>query len=247
MPGSRRRARSRLAPALAALVLALVPTAVPAAATAAAKPKAPAGYDHHRCGNTSGRVLLTLDDWSYGDDDRAVTVGRSLQRKGIRAAFFLVNSYASRYPKVAAALHAQGHWVGNHTWSHPHLRQLSEREARAEIRGGVDSTLLRPPYGDFGDRETRLAEELGYRICTWTVDTRDWEGPDGTFPGTAALRATVRDAPAADKRSGVVLGHLFSHFPEALPGIIDDLRDQGYRLCRNTGPTTRVIPYPLNC
>ncbi|MGK5733551.1 polysaccharide deacetylase family protein [Streptomyces sp. URMC 124] len=240
------RARPAAAVALASLTLVLCGPPTPAApATAHGHRGAP--YDHQRCGNASDRVLLTLDDWSYGHAERAVETGAYLKGKGIRAAFFLINQYASQEPRVAETLRRQGHWVGNHTYSHPHLTRLPEAEARREIRDGIKSSLFRPPFGDFGPRETRIAASLGSRVCTWTVDTLDWEDSDGRFPDAATLRARVRDAPAADKRGGVVLGHLFSNFPDALPGIVGDLRAQGYALCRNTGPTTSVIRDPLPC
>ncbi|MEU1814694.1 polysaccharide deacetylase family protein [Streptomyces roseifaciens] len=248
------RVRPPLGAALAALTLVLCglpASAEPASAEPASAEPASAGpagaYDHQRCGNTSGRVLLTLDDWPYDHVERAVETGAYLEERGIRAAFFLINEYASQQPQVARTLRRQGHWVGNHTYSHPHLTTLPEAEARKEIRDGVRSTLLRPPFGDYGPRETRIAASLGYRVCTWTVDTLDWENSGGRFPDVATLRARVRDAPAGDKRGGVVLGHLFTNFPDALPGIVDDLRAQGYALCRNTGPTGPVIRDPLRC
>ncbi|WKK23389.1 polysaccharide deacetylase family protein [Streptomyces olivoreticuli] len=241
MSGYRKSRRIALVTALTTLALTLAP------ATVNAGPHRAAPYDHQRCGNTSGRVLLTFDDWSYDDPDLTVEVGDYLRSRGIRAVFFLINEFASQYPGITETLRAQGHWVGNHTYSHRRLPDLPEADARAEIRDGLDSTLLRPPFGDYGDRETRIASELGYRMCTWTVDTLDWDGSGGSFPDAATVRARVREAPAADKRGGVVLGHLFTHFPEALPGIIDDLRDDGYGLCRNSGSTSRNIPMPLNC
>ncbi|MFI1800324.1 polysaccharide deacetylase family protein [Streptomyces sp. NPDC020379] len=240
---SRHRTSKRVAliAALAALALALTP------ATGTAGPHRAAPYDHQRCGNTSGRVLLSFDDWAYDDPDLAVEVGDYLAGRGIRAAFFLINEFASQNPRIVDTLRDQGHWVGNHTYSHRNLPDLSEADARAEIRDGLDSTLLRPPFGNYGDRESRIASELGYRVCTWTVDTLDWDNSAGGFPGADTLRARVRQAPAADKRGGVILGHLFTHFPDAVPGIIDDLRDEGYQLCRDTGPTSRNIPVPLDC
>ncbi|MCC3772071.1 polysaccharide deacetylase family protein, partial [Streptomyces sp. UNOC14_S4] len=209
-------------------------------------PRQAASYDIQRCGNTSNRVLLTFDDWSYDNSKRAVQVGEYLQGKGIRAAFFLINEYASQYPGTVETLRRQGHYVGNHTWSHPHLPQLSDQEVRTEITKGVASTLLRPPYGDFGERETRIAAELGYRMCTWTIDTLDWDGPGGSRTASQ-IRAAVTDASAADKRGGVVLGHLFTRYPDVLPDIIGDLRGQGYAFCRDTGATTRNIPAVLKC
>ncbi|MGW1071935.1 polysaccharide deacetylase family protein [Streptomyces sp. NPDC002537] len=242
MTGNQKSVRFSWAAALAALALALAP-----ATATATGPRQAAAYDQQRCGNTSGRVLLTFDDWNYDDPNHIVEAGKYLQGRGIRAAFFLINEYASRSPSVVETLRKQGHYVGNHTWSHPHLTQLSEQDARTEIRNGVPSTLLRPPYGDFGPRETRLAADLGYRICTWTIDTLDWDGPGGSSRSVPQIRAAVRDAPAADKRGGVILGHLFTRFPEAVPGIIGDLRDEGYAFCRNTGATSRNVPVPLKC
>ncbi|MFC5722948.1 polysaccharide deacetylase family protein [Streptomyces gamaensis] len=243
-PAHRRSRAGALTAAVAALTALLAPA--PATAAPTTDERAP-GYDQARCGNRSGRVLLSLDDWSYDDPERAVRVGEYLRGKGIRAAFFLIGQYAAQQPRIAEDLRKQGHWVGNHSYSHPHLPRLSESRARQEIHDGVHSSLLRPPYGDFGPREERLAAGLGQRICTWTVDTLDWQTSGGVFRSPEALRASVREAPASAKTGGVILGHLFTRFPDALPGIVADLRDQGYRFCRNTGPTTPAIADPLPC
>ncbi|HKX16161.1 MAG TPA: hypothetical protein VJN19_13275 [Propionibacteriaceae bacterium] len=57
-----------------------------------------ATYYRSRCGNTSGRVLLTFDDWAYGDPYRATRVGAYLKSRNIRAAFFLINQEAVNIP-----------------------------------------------------------------------------------------------------------------------------------------------------
>ncbi|MEV5505384.1 polysaccharide deacetylase family protein [Streptomyces orinoci] len=216
----------------------------PAPAPAA---EAEGGWDRERCGNTSGRVLLSFDDWPYGDPERAVRIGAQLQSQGIRAAFFLINQYASEYPQIVTTLRRQGHWVGNHTWSHRQLTKLTDQEVQDEIRNGVAGNLLRPPYGDAGPRETEIAANLGFKVCNWTIDTLDWQTVQGSLRSPEAIRTTVREAPAEEKHNGVVLGHLFSHFAEALPGIISDLHEQGYQLCRDTGAVGDQVPYPLPC
>ncbi|GHF21303.1 polysaccharide deacetylase family protein [Streptomyces morookaense] len=204
-------------------------------------------YDRERCGNTSNRILLTLDDWPYNDPDRAVRVGAQLQSQGIRAAFFLINQFAAKYPQIVATLRQQGHWVANHSFSHAKLSSLSEQALKDEIAGGLPSNMLRPPYGDAGEREQDIAADMGYRLCNWTIDTHDWEKPGGSFTSVDAIRTNVRNATPEEKHNGVILGHLFSNFPDALPGIIGDLHDQGYHLCRNTGPVGDRVPYPLQC
>src|SRR5512133_2049618 len=106
-------------------------------------------YVNSRCGNTSGRVLLTFDDWAYGDPYRATRIGAYLQSRNIRAAFFLINQNAKNYPGIVSTLRQQGHWVLNHTCSHPDLTQLSNSSVSWQIRKGISSNRLRPPYGAY--------------------------------------------------------------------------------------------------
>ena len=84
-------------------------------------------YSVSRCGNTSGRVLLTFDDWAYGDPYRATRVGAYLKSRNIRAAYFLINKEAQKYPSIVSTLRQQGHWVLNHTYSHPNLTHYRTR------------------------------------------------------------------------------------------------------------------------
>jgi hypothetical protein len=42
-------------------------------------------------------------------------------------------------------------------------------------------------------------------------------------------------------------GHLFSNYPSAISGIINDLHQQGLLFCRNRGPVGRLAPFPLAC
>jgi peptidoglycan-N-acetylglucosamine deacetylase len=213
-----------------------------------AAPAQAATYTNSRCGNTSGRVLLTFDDWAYGDPYRATRIGAYLQSRNIRAAFFLINQDAQLYPDIVSTLRQQGHWVLNHTYSHPNLTTLSDDAVSAEIRQGIASNLLRPPYGAYDSRVATIASGLGYRICTWTIDTLDWQMPDGVhYRSISSIRSILRSSPRSAKESGVVLGHLFSNYPNAISGIIYDLHHAGLLLCRNRGPVGQMAPFPLAC
>jgi peptidoglycan/xylan/chitin deacetylase (PgdA/CDA1 family) len=192
-------------------------------------------------------VLLTFDDWAYGDPYRATRIGAYLSARSIRAAFFLVNEYASSYPGIVSTLRRQGHWVENHTWSLRDLTTLSEASVRWQITHGIPSNRLRPPGGAYDSRVAGIASGLGYRICTWTVDPRDWEYVDGVRRSVSSIRYRVRTAPLSAKSSGVILGHLFTRYPDAVPGIISDLHQQGLYFCQNRGPVGRSMPFPLTC
>ena len=69
-----------------------------------ADPAQAATSSNARCGNTSGRVLLTFDDWAYDDPYRATRIGAYLRSHNIRAAFFLINKYAQSYPGIVSTL-----------------------------------------------------------------------------------------------------------------------------------------------
>jgi peptidoglycan/xylan/chitin deacetylase (PgdA/CDA1 family) len=215
--------------------------------TSQATPAKAARYYWSRCGNTSGRVLLTLDDWADGDPYRATRVGEYLKSRKIRAAFFLINQEAQKYPDIIATLRQQGHWVLNHTYSHPRLTELSDADVSWQIRNGVISNRLRPPYGAFDSRVESNAGSLGYRICTWTIDSLDFEYVNGSRRSIDSIRSIVRNSPRSAKASGVILGHLNTNFPDAISGIISDLHKQGLQFCRNRGPVGLTMPFPASC
>jgi peptidoglycan/xylan/chitin deacetylase (PgdA/CDA1 family) len=146
-----------------------------------ATPAQAATYYNSRCGNTSGRVLLTFDDWAYGDPYRATRTGAYLQSRNIRAAFFLINQHAKNYPGIVATLRQQGHWVLNHTYSHPNLTQLSDSSVSSQIRNGIASNRLRPPYGAYNSR------------AAWAIASV----PGRSIPGTGSTSTALAAAPRA--------------------------------------------------
>jgi peptidoglycan-N-acetylglucosamine deacetylase len=121
------------------------------------------------------------------------------------------------------------------------------------------SDTVKRPVSDLGFRSRRsafgcpdfrvcgIASSLGYRICTWTIDTRDWEYVNGSRRSTSSIRSIVRNSPRSAKASGVVLGHLHTNYPNAMSGIISDLHNQGLLFCRNRGPVGRNMPFPASC
>ena len=113
-------------------------------------------------------VCLTYDDGpgetsGRGRGPRTTALGRYLHDEGIRAAFFVVGQHVERYPKTVERLHAGGHLIGNHTYSHPGLVRLvlEGGDAAAELcktheliapfaNGGP--VYFRPPYGNWREK-----------------------------------------------------------------------------------------------
>jgi peptidoglycan/xylan/chitin deacetylase (PgdA/CDA1 family) len=76
----------------------------------------------------------------------------------------------------------EGHRIGNHTYTHPDLRKLSEAQVRDELLRTErliapylgDHKLFRPPYGAHNPTVDKVVRELGYHMVLWSVDSEDW-------------------------------------------------------------------------
>lgn len=143
-------------------------------------------------------MALTFDD----GPDPATTPALldALARLGARATFFVVGARAERHPALIARIAAEGHEIGNHSWSHPSLPTLASAEIAAQIgrtRGALGTLgrrLMRPPYGDQDFRTNRIARGLGYRVVLWNISGADWMGHDSA---TLAERIVAQAAPGA--------------------------------------------------
>ena len=133
-------------------------------------------------GRTDTRaVALTFDDGPGPDTEALLDV---LAAHGLRAAFFVVGQQVQRYPSVARRIVAEGHEIGNHSFSHPMFLSQSPRATRDELERaqrtiedvtGVQAALARPPYGIRTPAYFAAARRLGLRIVQWSVAGFDWK------------------------------------------------------------------------
>lgn len=181
-------------------------------------------------------VALTFDDGPLPPyTDQVMDV---LERYGVPATFFCVGLNARAYPEDLARMREQGHALGNHTWSHPMLPelthpQLTEQldrtdEAIARASGGGAPTLFRPPYGARTPQVMGWLAETDRTITLWDVAPDDW-----TMPGADAIARIVLD----QVRPGSVVllhdgGGDRSQTVAALPPVIEGLLARDYRFVR---------------
>lgn len=103
----------------------------------------------------------------------------------VSAAFFLVGNYLEQNPELVCRMVDEGHIVGNHTWSHPDMSKITDREAFARELGRVEEKYrevtgreleryYRPPQGIYSEENLKLAQELGYRTVFWSLAYVDW-------------------------------------------------------------------------
>ncbi|MFJ9606885.1 polysaccharide deacetylase family protein [Kitasatospora sp. NPDC101176] len=193
-------------------------------------------------------VALTFDDGPLPPyTDRILDV---LERYRVPATFFCVGMNAGAHPDLLVRMREQGHLIGNHTWSHPFLPELTraqlveqlERtdEAIATASGGPAPTLFRPPYGARTPEVLGWLEETFARIALWDVAPDDW-----TMPGAEAISALVLEQ--ARPGSIVLLhdgGGDRTQTVDALPAIIEGLHGRGYRFVTvdELAPPTQAPP-----
>jgi len=104
----------------------------------------------------------------------------------VRATFFLVGRYAEAEPALVRRIVAEGHAVGNHSWSHPNLaltagakigEELKRTSATIEQIVARPIRLFRPPFGARRPKVFQLARTLGLTPVLWNAMTNDWAEP----------------------------------------------------------------------
>ncbi len=206
----------------------------------------PLSYNIERMGAARGKVALSFDD---GPDPRwTPQILKILREKKAPATFFVIGDEGSRSPGLLKQEFAEGHEIGNHTYTHPRLDEISHAQLRIELNLtqrlfesmlGVKSTLFRPPYGidhqpEYAEEVASLPipQELGYLLVGARIDPRDWRQPDGKHQ-IAAEEIVAGVLQWANKGNIILLhdgGGDRSQTVAALPGIIDGLRTRGYEI-----------------
>jgi peptidoglycan/xylan/chitin deacetylase (PgdA/CDA1 family) len=145
----------------------------------------------------SGYVGLTFDDGP--SNDRTPALLNALKQNGLRATMFNEGQYAASYPAQVQAEINAGMWVGNHSYSHPHLVQQSQSQIDSELSrtqqavasaGGGTPRLFRPPYGETNAALKAVEAKYGLTEIIWDVDSQDWNGASTDAIVQAASRLT---------------------------------------------------------
>lgn len=194
------------------------------------EPKATMAEPIYQGDDAKKQVALAINvDWG---EDIIPGMLAILEEKEAKATFFLTGRFAEKYPDTVRLIAEKGQEIENHGYAHPHPDELSEEENAADILKAAEiieklskqkTQFFAPPYGEHGESVLQAAEENGYRVIMWTLDTIDWRDND---PDVLIERASGAKA----VNGAIILMHPKSHTLEALPEIIDNLRSKGYTL-----------------
>jgi peptidoglycan/xylan/chitin deacetylase (PgdA/CDA1 family) len=177
-------------------------------------------------------LALTFDDGPGPYTLRLLSV---LRRMHTPATFFEVGVGLQYFHAGTSAIVKLGYPIGDHTWSHPDMAELSRAQQQAELLqqtaaigryGAPFPRLFRPPYGDWNQTTLSLLRKYHMLMVLWSGDTDDWQ-----LPGTHAI---VQRALKSAKPGAIILMHDAggnrSETIAALPTIIRGLRKRGYKL-----------------
>lgn len=176
-------------------------------------------------------IALTFDDGPWPNSTSQVL--NILKKNNVKATFFVVGRQVKQYPQLTKRLVAEGHAIGNHSWSHQYhsyspsaaARELNSTADLVHKITGVKTSLFRPPGGILNNGLATYAQQKKYAVIMWSADSLDWR-----YRGTSALiNSVLREA----KPGAIVLLHdgggNRSKTVQALPQLIAQLKKRGYK------------------
>ncbi len=208
----------------------------------------PEPYRVARYGASTHEIALTFDDGP--DPQWTPKILDVLKEKNATATFFLIGLEAENNSRIASRIFREGHGIGNHTFTHPDISNLSGQYMRLEVnlteqlfasRLGIRTILFRPPYSIDAEPDTEdqvrpleFTQDMGYITVGDKIDTNDWQGPSAAQITSDVLDHLPPCAPADLRCGNVVLMHDGGgnrlQTLLALPKIIDGIRAKGLQI-----------------
>lgn len=171
------------------------------------------------------KVAITFDDGP--DSDYTPLLLEGLKERGVKATFFLLGKQAEKYPDLVKEIYQEGHLIGNHSYEHVNLSNLTDSAAMEQVNKtnrllyeitGEYPQYIRPPFGCWKcnlDYDTKMIEVL------WDVDPLDWKTSNSDVIAKRVINKVVEN--------DIILLHDASESSvKAAFKIIDALEKEGY-------------------
>jgi peptidoglycan/xylan/chitin deacetylase (PgdA/CDA1 family) len=204
--------------------------ASPASSSPASTPSTLAPSTYSSCHVDGPYIAMTFDDGpSVGNTTRLLDI---LKQRNIKVTFFMIGPNVVAHPEIARRALAEGHEIGNHSWTHPQLSKLSDQRVTEEITKtqeaiknvtGFTPTILRPPYGAITKRQRQWIEnQFGLSVILWSVDPLDWKRP-----GASVITQRILSGAQA---GAIILSHdIHQQTVDAMPATLDALLAKGFK------------------
>jgi cellulose synthase/poly-beta-1,6-N-acetylglucosamine synthase-like glycosyltransferase/spore germination protein YaaH/peptidoglycan/xylan/chitin deacetylase (PgdA/CDA1 family) len=227
----------------------------------------PEPYRVGRYGYSPNKVALTFDDGP--DPEWTPKILDVLKAKHATATFFLIGIQTDKFSGVAKRIYNEGNTIGNHTFTHPDVSNISDAHVKVELNlterlfgslVGVRATLMRPPYAideepDTADqvRPLKIAQDMGYITVGNRIDPDDWSGNPTAEKISSYVLSHLPPCREENLRCGNIVllhdgGGNRAETVKALPTIIDGIRARGYEIApvyELIGKTRAEVMAPL--
>ena len=175
------------------------------------------------------KIALTID--AAWQDDKTPFILSTLKKYGIKATFFLCGFWVRDYPDMVKEIARQGHEIGNHSMTHPHMSRLTANGIESELKEfealitpiiGERTRLFRAPFGEYNDTVVNTVRQNGYEIIQWDADTIDWKEERSA--------QTILDTVLSKLHGGaIILAHNNGYrIEQYLPALIESALAEGY-------------------
>ena len=171
------------------------------------------------------KIALTFDDGPHPSGTPVLLDG--LAERNVKVTFFVIGENAVKYPKLLTREAEEGHIIGNHTYSHVDLTQMSQEAAECELEKtnaaieavtGKKTEYMRPPYGAW---KKEMEEKTGMMAVLWNVDPLDWK----TENETEIVNKVVTET---EENDIILLHDCYLSSAKAALRIIDIMQAKGY-------------------
>ncbi len=180
---------------------------------------------------TPDKKIAISFDATWGAE-RTPKILEILREYDIKTTYFVTGIWMREYPDWVKKIAEEGHELGNHTDSHPHLSQLSAEQITEELKNvedmvleltGKRTKLFRPPFGEYNNNVIKTADDLGYKTIQWSIDSLDWKN--------LSKEAIFERVTGNPHNGAIILFHNDGlNTPDALPDIIEFYTENGYEI-----------------
>lgn len=202
----------------------------PVVATAPPPPPAPRKSSYNSCNVDGTSLAITFDDGPHPKNTPRLL--DMLKERGLKATFYVIGQNVAQYPEIMQRIVAEGHEIGNHSYTHAALTKCSPAKVGEEVSKtndailqacGAKPTTIRPPYGATNASITkRLNDEFGLTVVMWSVDPLDWKIRNAGHVSGHILQNA--------KSGSIVLAHdIHPTTIDAMPKVLDGLLAKGHK------------------
>lgn len=202
----------------------------PSAEVAPPPSPAPRKPSYNNCNVEGSCLAITFDDGPHPKNTPRLL--DMLKERGIKATFYVIGQNAAQYPEIVQRIVAEGHEIGNHSYTHAALTKCSPAKVAEEINKtneaialacGAKPATVRPPYGATNSAITkRLNDEFNLAVIMWSVDPLDWKIRNASHVSSHILQNA--------KSGSIVLSHdIHPSTIDAMPAVLDGLIAKGYK------------------